>query len=544
MATPVNIINIKSKGYGSITNLQDNSQNDSESQQYQYPFDLADSGYFSPENDFSPFPTKRRRDLVHFVWYFLGTVLLVGSIALLFSESISEHTAIILNAMKLKKLHIVSSSFDWSTSSSSINSTSTTSWIGLAAAPWKIYKRTVNANNGTNTDILDDFLYKYIAYGHIVDLGCNTNKLVGIPLQNDYTCGEFHSVDSDVFTDSTDKSVEDWNNMITDLGLEEYHVHMNGFQQFYVDDLSANLAAIEANNFTDYYTRLSSTPGKASTGLLNVAHLILYCSYTGAFYDIVCPVSALSAAELTTYGFQEWSENECAGAHQLKWELEDYADSVALSTNAHKSWETSTGLTTPLFISIGIPVTSLSKVDDIFTMVGTITNMTETTVVYDTCSYREMVIDAAYDDDTTNVTSTIVRYIRHDDATDGPSGYTLADWEDLHDTIYDAQIVKKEAGDAQWSRYLDNHVGIESPSTEDCDTSMAIVTQAYDVIDSEYVVSTRAYYHYYTGVPGVVSWEYNAKECTSSDVVDDQVCGCIDCNSGIEYIKEYNTTCL
>ena len=530
----------ETKGYGSIqlgTKFGSGGVKDSESQQYQYAFDFADSEYLS-----RGLKQTKRFEIVHYVWYFFGTVLLIGSIALLFSENVSENTAIILNTMKLKRIYLSSTSFDWSTSSASINSTSTTSWTGLAASPWKIYKRTVNANNGTNTDILDDFVYKYIAYGHTVSLGCNTNKLVGVPYQNNYTCGEFHSVDSDVFTDSTDQSVEDWNAMITDLGLDEYHVHMNGFQQFYVPDLSPNLLAIQTNGFTEYFTRLSSTPGTASTGVLNVAHLILYCSYTGAFYDIVCPAVALSDDELTTFGFQEWTADECAGAHQLKWELEDYADLVEISTTDYDLWEIETGLTTPLFIGIGIPVTSLSKVDDIFTMVGTITNMTETTVVYDTCSYRELVVDAAYDDTTTNVTSTIVRYIRHDDATDGPSGYTLADWEDLHDTIYDAQIVKAEAGDAQWSRYLDNHIGIESPSTEDCDTSMAIVGLAYDAVDSEYVVSTRAYIHYYTGVPGVVSWEFNAAEC--SDELDDQVCGCLDCNSATTYLAEYNTTCV
>ncbi len=530
----------QSKGYGStsITKIQDNGAKDSESQQYQYAFDFADSEYFSPGSYLIP---KKRTEIVHYVWYFLGTVLLVGSIALLFSESVSEHTAIILNAMKLKKMHLTSSSFDWSTTSASIVSTSTFTWKGQAAAPWKIYKRTVNAIKGTNIDIFDDFLYKYISDAYIVNLGCNTTKLVGVPYQNDYTSGEFHSVDSDVFTDSTTKSVESWNTMITGLGLEKYNVHMNGFQQFFIADLSANLNAIKVNGFTDYYTRLSSTPATASTGILNVAHLILYSSNAGAFYDIVCPATALSDDELTTFGFQEWTADECAGAHQLKWELEDYADMVALSSADTADWSEATGLTTPLFIGIGIPVTSLTKVDDIFTMVGTITNMTETTVVYDTCSYRELVVDAAYDDDTV-VSSTIVRYVRHDSAVDGPTGYTLADWEDLHDTIYAEQIAKKDAGVAQWSRYLDNHVGIQSPTTEECDTSMSIVGRAYDAVDSEYIVSTRAFIHYYTGVPGVVSWEFNAFEC--SDETDDEVCGCIDCNSGLTYIAEYNTTCM
>ncbi len=441
----------------------------------------------------------------------------------------------------LKRSHFRSSAFDWSATSSSIQSITTVNWSGLAENPWKLYKRTVNGNKGTNADSMDDFVSVYLGYTYLDTLGCDTNRIVTSSLQNDYTAGEFHYVDSDVFTDSTSKSVEQWNNMITALGFDTYNVFMNNYLQFYVNDLTPLLTKISNNGFTSYYTRLSSTPSVASsTGTLNVAHVILYSEAAGTYFDVVGPSDALSYSDLTEFGFQEWTEDECAGAHQLKWELEDYAYLSSLSTTTDAAWEIDSGLATPLFIGTGVPVTSLSKVDNIFTLAGTITNMTETTVVYNSCSYRELVIDAADDDDTT-VTSTIVRYILQDSTIQGVTDYTLSDWEDVHDEVYAEQLAKEEAGEAQWSRYMDAHIGLESPTTESCDTSLEIIAKAYEAIDTTYAVSKRSYLHFYTGVPGVVSWEYNARECTT--IASDEICGCLDNNSDNTFLMVYGYDC-
>jgi hypothetical protein len=298
--------------------------------------------------------------------------------------------------------------------------------------------------------------------------------------------------------------------MITDLGLTEYNKFMNQYLQFYVDDLSPILTKVSENGYTQYFARLSSTYDvAASTGELNVAHLVLYHNDSAMFFDIVAPVSSLSNDELTDFSFEEWNSTECAGAHQLKWELSEYSALVALSkTNeGNQIWEDSTGLTTPLFIGMGVPVSWFSTVNDIFTMVGTVTNMTEKVVVYNSnCWYREMVIDAPWGDDTTNVSSTVVRYIVQTYANDGPTDYTLDDWETLHETIYDEQQTLKDAEEATWSRYLDSHIGLQSPETETCSTSRKLISSAYEAIDNEYLYTKRGHVRYYTGVEGIVSW--------------------------------------
>jgi hypothetical protein len=286
---------------------------------------------------------------------------------------------------------------------------------------------------------------------------------------------------------------------------------------------------------------------------VNVAHLILYIAEGGSYIDIVSPLSAVSEEYRSLYFTDTsllWSESECAGAHQLKWELSDYSTLLAESTSPSDDWESSTGLQSPLFITSGISVTDLSLVDDVFTLVGTVTNMTESTVTYvdtssgsTTCSYRELVLNKDYDDDDADddvvVTSTVVRYIRHDSTNQGSTGYTLSDWESLHDEIYAAQKVLSDQGEATWSRYLDTHMGLQSPNSETCSKSVSLLDEAYAALSNEYVTSKRTNLHYYTGVPGIMSWEFNAKNCDT----DDDTCGCIENNSYIAYSEKYGENC-
>ena len=412
-------------------------------------------------------------------------------------------------------------------------STTVKKHIGLAANPWRLYKKTWSAATSTTSD-LTTLLGAYFTYTESTNLACNTSKIVSTTGQNDYTAEAFHFVDSDVFYDSTDKPVETWYQVVTELGYDKYNVFMNHYNQLYTDNLAPVLDTVKGNGFTSYYARLSYTPGSST---LNVAHLVMYIAAGGIYIDVTAPLSSVPEAYLAE--FTEWSEDECAGAHQLKYELEDYNTLLDSSAISYPDWGTSTGLTTPLFISAGVPITSLSKVDDIFTMVGTITNMTETTVVYDACSYREVVIDAAYDDDST-ITSTVIRYIQQDSTIQGTTaGYTLADWEGVVEMIYEHQKTEDHKGHETWSRYLDNHIGFESNDNDGCDDSKAWIQKGYDSIPNSYVISKRSNLHYYTGMPGIVSWEFNAVGCDSAD----QICGCIDINSGSAYTKIYGTPC-
>jgi hypothetical protein len=195
-------------------------------------------------------------------------------------------------------------------------------------------------------------------------------------------------VDSDIFYDHHQKPVEVWNEMISDLDeelktttdkTESYSVYMNNYVQLYVNDLNAIMSAIKTSTNDediDYFTRISSTPGSQT---LNVGHVMLYAPLGGTDIDVTGPLASVSQTYLNEGEFsEEWSTWECAGAHQLKWELSDYAALVEMSSLSSKE----SSEVAPLFISIGVPVTSLSKVDDIFTMVGTITNMTETVKTY------------------------------------------------------------------------------------------------------------------------------------------------------------------
>ncbi len=406
--------------------------------------------------------------------------------------------------------------------------------IGGAVQPWKIYKHTVSANVGTNYEILE-FVENYVCEGDISDLGCNSNRLLAQTAQNDYTGGEIHWVDSDVFTDSEDKPTDNWNNMITDLGLDTYNVFMNNFVQLYVDDLNVVIERVMKFGVTSYFTRVSYTPDSSTP---NVAHLVLYLDIGGSFIDMVGPLSAINDEYASMFS-QPWAEDECAGAHALKFEFDAYSTLFADSSPVNTDWEESTGMKSPLFISTGISVTDLGKVDDVFTMVGVVTNMTETTAYFGSvCSYRELVLDAAYGKDVT-ISSTAIRYIEHDSAYQGPKDYTLADWELLHEEIYDKQLKISKKGIPTWSRYLDAHIGIESPHTEPCEDSLALLTKMYESIDNEYVISKRTNLHFYTGVPGILAWEFNAERCATLD----DTCGCLENNSYDTYFQIYGTTC-
>ena len=403
-------------------------------------------------------------------------------------------------------------------------------WIGLSSAPWQLYKRTFSANKGTNPTSTLDWISYFFTSTSISQFGCNSNKVVAYNAINDYTSSEFHFVDSGIFYDDPEKPVEDWNAMISELGFDTYNQFMNNYVQLYTTDLSAVMSVIKSHGYNKYFAKLSTTP---KSSVLNVAHLYVFVENVGVYIDMVAPLSSVSDKYLSE--FTEWSADECAGAHQLKYEHADYQALLSLSTNTNADWEASTGLTTPLFIATGIPTTSLSKVDDIFTMAGTITNVTETTVIYDTCSYREMIINAAYGDDTV-VTSTMVRYIAQPTAANGPDGFTLSDWEDLHDQVYDHQKAKDHAGKATWSRFMDYHIGIESDNSIECTDGQSMISAAYAAVDSEYVISIRGNLHYYTGVPGIVSWEYNAVGCDGND----GICGCDESNSKLTYLAMYN----
>lgn len=416
----------------------------------------------------------------------------------------------------------------WTATSQSI-----VKYKGLSPTPWKIYKHTLSANTGSNYYI-QEFMANFVAYGSVLNLGCNSDRLLIQTAQNNYTAGEFHYVDSDVFFDSVEKPVSSWNNMITNLGFDTYNVYMNSYIQLYVDELTPVLDRIMEYGVTSYYTRISYTP---LSSVANVAHFILYLDVGGSYIDIVAPLTSISDNYTSMFN-TSWGEDECAGAHALKFELDAYSNLLAASTPVNVEWQNSTGLVSPLFISTGIPVTSLSLVDDVFTMVGTINNITETTAYFgDTCSYREMIVDAANDDIV--IASTAVRYITHSTTEQGPDGYTLSDWEDLHVEIYDIQKERALTGAATWSRYLDTHMGIQSTTGMECEEGISLVDSAFDAIDSEYIVSPRTNLHFYTGLPGIFSWEFNARNCVGSE----DTCGCIDCNSEITYFKLYGTSC-
>ena len=410
-------------------------------------------------------------------------------------------------------------------------STTVKQLIGNAAQPWKIYKRTMNANEGSSDDLYD-LLTSFFAYSYNSSFGCSSGKLVAEIAENSITAEEFHFVDSNVFYDSPDKPVEVWNEVIEDLGFETYNVFMNNYVQLYSTNLTPVLQAIKAKGFTDYFGRLSYTPLSTE---VNVAHIVIFLAQGGIYIDVTGPIDTLPTDFVSE--FTLWSENECAGAHQLKWELSEYDDLLESSQTPNSEWETTTGMKTPLFISTGIPVTSLSKVDDIFTIAGAITSLTDTTVTYDTCSYREMVVTS----NTDGVQSTVVRYILHESAVDGPTGYQLADWESIYDEVYDYQKQHDLKGEATWSRYMDYHIGLMSPSTEKCETSIELINLAHGTVSTSYVVSKRGWLHYYTGVPGVVSWEYNASECTT--VESDDICGCMENNSYNSYYNLYGLAC-
>jgi hypothetical protein len=277
-----------------------------------------------------------------------------------------------------------------------------------------------------------------------------------------------------------------------------------------------------------------------------VAHLVIYLDLAGSFFDLVAPLENISDEYLSLFT-TEWGAEECAGGHALKFELSVYSSLLASSTPVNVAWEAATGLTSPLFIMAGISVTDLSKVDDIFTMVGSINNITETTAVFgetsssaeSQCSYRELTVDAIYGSEDVDITSTAIRYILHNSTNQGVTGYTLTDWEDLHEEIYAMQMTQSLTGEKTWSRYLDSHIGIEAPFSESCATSLSLISDMYDAAEDEYIVEKRTNLHFYTGVSGIMAWEFNARQCKAQD----DTCGCIASNSYDAYYAMYGTNC-
>jgi hypothetical protein len=262
--------------------------------------------------------------------------------------------------------------------------------------------------------------------------------------------------------------------------------------------------------------------------------------------EIVGPSSTLDSDSLSE--FTAWSDYECAQSHVLQNSLDSYLQTYEQQaenlTDEVSSWQTSTGLPTPMGIQVSIPTKSVMNMQNTIDLV---TSMNAATVVYNeyetTTSTGEAseCLVAGF-----NVGSIYVNYVENH-AVDGATDLQVGDWEDDIEECH-AEYVNIGSTTTSWDRYLDSHIGMYVDASAECDSYYDYIadTIASNTGNYQYGLRVATTFgvgtHYYTGTDGVRSWEFNANDCAMDDQTD--ICGCSKYNAKNPYEEATGlTTC-
>lgn len=426
------------------------------------------------------------------------------------------------------------------------------------ASSYFVYKHTIPISNGTASTI-STALSTYISpVLSTVNLGCTTYKVVGtlaapsLTLPSGSTVnlgGEIHFVDTQVF-DVAGASVESWVSVMEGLGMDSFNAFMHNKAQLYVPDLSPALAKLHTDG-VDMVLRLSS-----SEGTDDVAHVGIQLA--GRMYELVGPASSITSGDYSSTTadlislFSAWSDDECPEAHELSQHnltaLSTYYK-AAYKTLGAQDWETSTGLYTPMLVGMTAASSALSGVSSVLSALETVAGAsTSTASLYSgACEVATITFDSS------DMFQPFAKYVANTGATQGAGAFTVAQWEadvaDSHVT-YTLDAADDDGNSMSgWDHYLDQHIGLMryfyTADSDACYLENAeVLAQVQglpvggrsDTGDSAAAANAT---HYYTGYPGLITWEYNVYNCAASSTTTyDELCGCSEENSAQKYYVE------
>jgi len=348
-------------------------------------------------------------------------------------------------------------------------------------------------------------------------------------------CAEIHFVDSDVFYDSTERPVGYWANYIADLSTDSFHAFMHNKVQLFVPDLSGHYDKIVTEGGFDVMLRLSSSAGSSTT---DIAHISLQIKHTGTFIDLVGPSDTLSESALSS--FSSWTDDECASAHELPKTLNTYQAAYNSSKFAEFSdtWTDSTGLYTPIIVSIYVASGSTEFISDTISIYTDLLDVTvETQNTSTGCVVYTVDLSSTTDDYASEMTPTF-RYVVNPVA---PEISSVAAWEADIALVHSTYL---ETSGTSWDRYLDSHIGLFTTSPHDDGTCVPEVDAVESKMDALGVLKgnrdSDGSVHVYAGVKGLMSLEFNIG-CGSVNYTD--VCGCIAENNYDLYLESTGLEC-
>jgi len=413
-----------------------------------------------------------------------------------------------------------------------------------------VYKHTSTISTGTYEAVATKTASYIAPLDSIVNLGCEDTYKVVLDIKHP---GNENSLFSAIhFVDSTrfqvnGKAYGEWADYVESLGSDTFNVFMHQKLVMYVPDVAPLLRKLQSDNEFALY-HLSKSP-ESST--YDVAHIGVPVSQAATIFEIVGPLTTLTATELEL--FTPWDEDEtsCATSHSLKKALSEYQAFYEQmeTTSVESAWTESTGLYVPMGVAIVTPTSSVDYMYDHLEAAALITGGTLTTeAISDTCT--TLTLDISRDDEGVYGFNPPFVYVQNDGASQGGL-FKLSAWEKEVDDSNSYWLSDYDtAGYQAWNHYLDHHFGLKS-HIELSDQSYCANTRAYfeAVLDAYSIPfaprllnDSPAEMHYYSGYHGLRSWEFNAYGC-DHDTYTWDVCGCLASNNNEEYKAIYNATC-
>jgi len=317
---------------------------------------------------------------------------------------------------------------------------------------------------------------------------------------------------------------------------------MHNKLQMFVPDVAPLYRKLVADDQFAFY-HLSKSPGSQS---YDVAHVGIPVKEAATIYEIIGPVSTFTETELTA--FTAWNgDNECGQSNTIKKTLTEYAAIYNdMTTSAREdSWTASTGLYQPMAIAIFTPVSSIDHFISHAEAAAMIADGIVTReVISDTCEV--LTFDIEREDEGTDGFNAIVKYIANTAAYQG-TVYSLSNWEEEVEATHANTLRSYDNGNfSSWNHYLDHHIGIiTQPNTTDlsyCTDTKAYFESVLGQYNIDFAPRMRRSTHFYSGVNGIRSWEFNVETCTSEKYTWD-ICGCIASNNNHEYRAIYKELC-
>jgi hypothetical protein len=402
-----------------------------------------------------------------------------------------------------------------------------------------IYKFTSSITTGTYETVAN-FTSSYLApLSEITNLGCGDTIKIVLKLQypgGRSEFGETHFVDSSRFS-QVGKTVDEWSEIIEDMGYEIPNVFMHNKLQMYAPDLSVLYNKLQTDSVKAMY-HLSKQPGSTE---YDVAHITIPVPEAGTFYEIVSSAKNLTASQLEN--FSPWSDTECSSVHSISHTLDKYETlyySKELGSLQSK-WLKSTGIYPPMGIAIQIPAADLDSLQDTINAAVDITAADlQTTAISSTCTVVSLNLE--YDDSF----NAVVKYVQNTAAADG-AVFTLSHLEGEIAASHDYFVAQADGGGySSWDRYLDHHLGVSS-NTNSTDPDYCSNTLSYfEAVLANYNIPFAPRYsdgtHFYSASQGLRSWEFNAFQCEGEDYTFD-ICGCLVSNNEKEYTAWTGESC-